>query len=503
MEILYRPSKWGAEYHALDHDEVLGAGAAGPGKTTVLIADPLYQVLVEHQRCENIDGNHPHPLSWGMSVGWALYLRRTFPQLQQTLVRANRIFKRMDPGVRFNVKDSVFLFSSGYRYQFGQCLHSNDWDQYYSDEYTWIGFDELTAFEEEQYEQITSRCRTDDPVLELMRKVRSMSNPLQRQEVGAKITVKDPYWVRRRFVDPSPMGRVTLRRKVTMQDGSEETLTRIYLPAKLWDNPNKAFVRQYERTLRGKPRHIRKALLEGDWYSVAGGYFEESWDPRLHVCKPFEIPEDWIQFRAMDWGYKQPGVVGYFAMDDDGNLFLHREINFQGKDARQVAIILREVEKKLGLWSGRKSRIFGPADTQLWENRGDVGIGKAAEMSQIGVYWHRADKRSRQRNAERIVVRLKDHENGTQTPGLVVFSTCAMTIRTLPTIGTHPHNPEEPADGGQDHWLDMLGYACAHASHGRDQVTMLPMYQEDDVFSEDYTPHHEDRGRLGYGNALL
>ncbi len=105
MEILYRPSKWGAEFHALTHDEALGAGAAGPGKTTVLIAEPLYQIKVEHVRCENPKSEtNPYPLEWGMSVGWALYLRRTFPTLQQTIVRASRIFKRIDPGVTFNVK---------------------------------------------------------------------------------------------------------------------------------------------------------------------------------------------------------------------------------------------------------------------------------------------------------------------------------------------------------------------------------------------------------------
>lgn len=438
-----------------------------------------------------------------MSVGWALFLRRTFPQLQQVIVKANRVFTRMDSGVRFNVKDSVFIFSSGFRYQFGQCLHSNDWEQYYSDEYTWIGFDELTAFEEEQYEQITSRCRTDDPVLEPMRKVRAMSNPLQRQEKGPKISVKDPYWVRKRFVDPAPSGRTILRRKVMMEDGTAETLTRVYLPAKLWDNPNKAFVRQYERTLRGKPLHMRKALLEGDWYSVAGGYFEESWNPRIHVCRPFRIPDNWLQFRALDWGFKQPGTVGYFAMDDDGNLIMHREINFRYMDAKQVALLLKKTEKSLGLWAGRRSRIYGPADTQLWENRGDVGKSKAQEMSSQGVSWARADKRSRQRNAERIVMRLKDHGNETTMPGLVIFSTCKMTIQTLPTIGTHPHNPEEPADGGQDHWLDMLGYACAHASNGRAGISMRSASDDGAWDFEGYSQPTVSLGRLGYGNPML
>lgn len=501
MEILYRPSKWGAEFHALTHDEALGAGAAGPGKTTVLIAEPLYQIKVEHVRCENPKSEtNPYPLEWGMSVGWALYLRRTFPMLQQTIVRASRIFKRIDPGVAFNVKENTFVFSSGYRYQFGQCQHVGDWENYYSNEYTKILFDELNAFEKEQYDQIGSRCRTDDPVLDPMCNVRSMSNPVQRLEKGQKTSVSDPYWVRKMFVDPAPLGRVTIKRNLEMEDGTTEIHRRIYLPAKLWDNPNKKFVRSYEKTLRGKPKHIRKALLEGDWYSVAGGYFEDSWDPRMHICRPFRIPTDWPQMRAMDWGFKKPGCVGWYAMDPDGNLFKHREFNFRGLDARQCAEEVKKIEESMGLWQKGRSRISGPADNQLWENRGDVGRSKAAEQQAVGVGWVKADKRSRQRNAERIVNRFKDHQNGTTTPGLVIFSSCVMTIRTLPMIPTSPVNAEEPQDGGQDHWLDETGYACAHASNGRSGLSMVT--DDDDEFEDD-ADYEEDRGQLGYGNALL
>ncbi len=44
----YTPSAWGAAYHSLPYDQVLGAGSAGPGKTTVLIWEPLAQIITEH-----------------------------------------------------------------------------------------------------------------------------------------------------------------------------------------------------------------------------------------------------------------------------------------------------------------------------------------------------------------------------------------------------------------------------------------------------------------------
>jgi hypothetical protein len=497
MDILYRPSKWGAEFHALDHDEALGAGAAGPGKTTVLLAEPLYQVAVEHARMT--DRDHLHPIERGASVGWALYMRRTFPQLQQVISRCRRMFRQLDPGVTFSVKESTFTFTSGYRYQFGQVQHTNDWENYFSNEYTHISFDELVAFEEEQYDQISTRCRTVDPVLLPMLKVRAMSNPLMRQEEGAKVTVADPHWVRRRFVDPAPMGRVTLKRELEMEDGSTEVHRMIYLPAKLKDNPNPDFVRQYERKLRSKKAHIIKAMLEGDWYSVIGGFYADSWDPSMHVCKPFRIPDDWPQFRAMDWGFKTYGTIGWFAMDPDDNLWLHRELSFKGMDARKVALLAREQEKKLGLWSGGRSRIAGVADTQLWEMRGNVGKSKAAEFQAVGIPWIGADKKSREANAERIVSRLNDHSNGTDTPGLVVFSSCHKTIQTIPMMQTSKDNPEEPAKNAADHWHDMLMYACAFASNGQ---AAIPMRSKHHNRSREAFAEEADRGALGYGSSL-
>lgn len=445
------------------------------------------------------DPGHEYPIDPGGSVGWALYLRRTFPQLLQVVARARRVFLRIDPGVTFSVKESTFTFSSGYRYQFGQCQHRDDWENYFSQEYTSIAFDELVAFEEEQYDQIGGRLRTTDPVLKNMLKLRAMSNPLMRQEEGARIAVEDPHWVRRRFVDPAPQGRVTHARELKMEDGTTETHTLIYLPARLRDNPDKEFVRQYEKTLRSKKPHIRKAMLEGNWYAVAGGFYAECWNPDLHVIKPFEIPEDWPQFRAMDWGFKTFGTIGWFAMDPDDNLILHRELNFIGRNARQVAQDAREQEKQLGLWSGGSSRIVGAADTQIWEQRGNVGKSIAAEFMGVGMPWMPADKKSREANAARITERLNDHSNGTDIPGFTVFSSCHKTIQTIPMMQTSKTNPEEPAKNAHDHWHDMVMYATALASHGSAAIPMNPKHSERHASAYD---EMGDRGQLGYGDQL-
>jgi hypothetical protein len=503
-ELLYKPSDWQALFHTIQGvDELLGAGAAGPGKSLCLLMDPMQQVEVEARR-QRLPKTHPDYVPPGQSKGWALHLRREGVTLKQTLQRARLMFKAIDPGVKEKAESTAattFIFSSGFHYQFDHCKDPHDWERFMSAEFSHIAFDEANQFEEEQYDQIITRLRASDHVLRKMLKVRLMSNPTMRMEENVNITVKDPFWLRKRFVDPAPDGNKRIVRKIVMRDGTVRKHTRMYLPATLYHNPDKAFVEEYEFKLRSSNKpHIVQALLYGNWYATPGAFFGSDWNPQLHVCSPFRVPRDWPLFRAMDWGFKKPGTVGWFAMDPDDNLYCVREYTFQGKDAAEVALEIKRIEKEdLDCWGKDGSKITGPADTQLWEKRGDVGKSKSEEMSEKGVNWVFADKKSRQRNAERLLKRLNDHRDGTTTAGIVFFDTCKNCIKTIPSIPTSKTNSEEPMDGGDDHWLDMVLYACAHASRGRDVIAV--QRDEDDEDDDDSKEDVGRRGRYGYGQS--
>lgn len=456
---IYQPSLWQQRFHALNRmgvNEALGAGSAGPGKSLALLMDIADQIAIEHERCSN--PKHPHHIAWGQSKGWALHLRRTRLQLEQTIKNSHKLFKALDPGATWNEQKSTWTFTSGFSYQFGHCKDPNDWESYMSSEFTAIYWDELTAFLEEQYDQICTRLRSTDPVLSKMLRIRAMSNPLMRQEGGEKVVIKDPHWVRRRFVDKAPQGNVLFKKKLVGHDGVVSYHKWIYLPARLTDNPNKEFVKQYElQLLKSKP-HIRQALLEGDWYVTVGSFFAEYWNKSLHVCKPFKIPSDWRVFRSMDWGFKAPGCIHWFALDDEGTLWLFKELRFQGKTDEEVAAMVKAVEESYDLWDSKRksSRITGPADTQLWEQRGGAGKNMGQVFADKGVPWTKADKKSRQTNAGHVIKRLEDHDSGTKTPALVIFDTCKWIIQVLPSIQTSQHNSEEPQDGGDDHPYDCV-----------------------------------------------
>lgn len=490
-ENTYLPSEWGRAFHGLPHDEALGAGAAGVGKTVVLMWEPLEQIVIEHERTH--DPKHPNAIPKGSSVGWALLLRRTFPMLEQLIGKAKVAFERLDPGVHYDQQKHIFTFTSGYRYQFGHCKDPNDWQMYYGSEYTIIMFDELIQFMKEQYLQIKSRLRTSDPVLMKMLKVRAMSNPSVDRQGMEGVSLDDPLWVRKYFVDPARQGGVTLFQNITLKSGEKIRKTRIYFPGKLAQNPNKDFVRTYESNLQQLPAHIRQAQLEGDWYAVYGSFYGDEWIQDIHVCRPFQIPKDWLRFRSMDWGFKSHGCVHWWAMDFDGNLYCEKEFYFRLITATQCAERIRDMEKAAKLWDGGRSVITGPADTQLWERRGVSSLPMAAEFEAVGVPWVKADKLSRSRNAGLLMARLRDHKRRTQPPGIVFFDTCKMAIQTLPSVLCTVGDPEMPMDGGEDHAHDSVLYGCAFASRGRSGIP-----QRRSEFREEETD--QDEGfKGGYG----
>lgn len=497
---LYQPSEWSSKFHQTTADEVLGGGSAGPGKSLTLLWDPIVkQAVVEHARAtgqlldelpgwlvELCRNNRIRP---GQSEGHALHMRRTMPMLQETIDRSERMFRSFDPGAVYNKELHRWELTSGYKYTYGHCREPRDHINYLSKQYTHLGLDEAGQFLEEQYEELDGRVRSADPVLRLLLATRLMSNPT-------------PGWLKERFVTPEPKGNVVFRRKVTdPATGKSFYRTRLFLPATLDDNPDKEFVEDYKRKLLSKPAHMRARYLYGDWDSVEGGYFEDDYNPLVHFIDPFKVPREWPKFRSMDWGFKAPGTIGYFAMDPDENLYQFYEFNFRLMRDREVAKRLVEIEQRFGFWNHRerKSRLTGVADTQLWEERGDSGLSKASVFAEEGIYWQPADKASIARNAERVSERLRDYDK-TKPPGLVLFRECRKTAEMLASIGVDDNDstiPDKKSD--LKHWFDMLAYAAARASRGRGSIVM-DLHEFDRPDNDNDEPKAAAGGGFGYGS---
>jgi phage terminase large subunit len=81
----------------------------------------------------------------------------------------------------------------------------------------------------------------------------------------------------------------------------------------------------YIQRLNAEPNEaLRKAYRFGDWDIFAGQFFTEL-RREVHLIKPFDIPPHWNRFGAYDYGHNHPGAFGWFAVDEDGSVYLYRE----------------------------------------------------------------------------------------------------------------------------------------------------------------------------------
>lgn len=81
-------------------------------------------------------------------------------------------------------------------------------------------------------------------------------------------------------------------------------MLRQYIPARLADNPSLDAEEYSARLLGLRSPYLVKAMLEGSWDIVAGGMFDDLWNPGVHVIAPFEIPSSWRIDRSFDWALR-------------------------------------------------------------------------------------------------------------------------------------------------------------------------------------------------------
>lgn len=278
--------------------EALFGGSAGPGKTDCLIMEALRQVA------------HPN------YVG--IIFRRTFRQLDAgdgIVQRSLRWYPAY--GGRYNGGKYFWTFPSGSRIYFAYMEHDGDEYNYDGPQYSFIGFDELTAFPQKQYLYMFSRCRPAAPGLRAY--VRSATAPGNH---GHR-------WVKQRFVTRDIVNRLRYFAPVEGADGKSmdtevdrhhpDALSRAFYPALMDDNPsiNPA---EYKKRIRAMGDPVRIAQLElGDWDAeYKEGLIYDTWSslswPDGNVTSEAAYRPDQPVYWAVDDGYVYgdgPGSINY------------------------------------------------------------------------------------------------------------------------------------------------------------------------------------------------
>ncbi len=322
----YTPTPRQAEFHAATEYDVLFGGSLGGGKSRAVTAHALRECV-----------RYP-----GLRVG---AFRRTYGELKESLIAelAQMEFGRV-LGAAWNGTDYELRFPNGSLIMFRYAESIVDATRRQGGAYQLLIFDERTLMAPDVASFLESRVRSgrlEVPVLG----IRATANPGGPGH-GA---------VKTRYIEATNYGE----RVVTDVRGR----TVRFIPSKLSDNPH--MNAEYRQDLKALPEHLRRAFEDGDWSVFAGQVFRELSRER-HVIAPVELPGSWKRYNGVDWGFSKPWGVLWAAVDEDGRVWIYREIyETQVGEADQAKRILA-AESLDEHMSARY------ADDAMWATRGDA-----------------------------------------------------------------------------------------------------------------------------------
>jgi hypothetical protein len=443
--------------------EGLYEGTRGPGKTDCLLMD-----FAQHVGKSVCPGDHK-----GYGAEWrGILFRQTYPQLADLVAKTKKWFPRVFPAATFNESKMTWAWPTGETLRLSYMAREEDYWNYHGHSYPWIGWEELTTWPSDHCYKIMMSCsRSTQPGMP--RKYRATSNPYGPGH----------NWVKARWRLPLAPGRII---GPVIREG--DLPPRVAIRGRLTENrilleADPEYIDRIRAAARN-PSEL-KAWLYGSWDIVAGGMFDDIWQPRYHVVEniPLDaIPSTWRLNRSYDHGQSKPFSVGWWAQSNgepievNGAVFGHvpgdlfRLTEWYGWNgspneglrmlSTEIADEIRERENRWGLNGHVKP---GPADSSIFDDF-EPGKSVAGDMARRGVRWQAADKRagSRKQGWEQIRKYLKGavpgEEGVRESPGLFICRNCEQFIRTFPVLPRDGKDPDDVDTDAEDHIADEVRY---------------------------------------------
>ncbi len=325
--------------------EALYGGAAYGGKSWILTLLPLFRGFYKFRGFKGI------------------IFRRKFPDLEREIIRLSKEYYPKT-GAKYNDQKHAWEWPEFNSYlDFGHVQHDTDISMYDSSQYNYCAFDELTHFSAHPYHyMVGTRVRPGNSFNVAI--VRNGSNP---GGIGQT-------FVYNRFIKPYEDGHVIMRDKDT-------TLLRIFIPAKLEDNPHGL---EYDPLYAKKLEILKvtneadyKAKRYGDWHAYKGTVFQSFRPIRfpgepanaLHVVAPFTIPEWWPRILSIDWGKRAMCYAMWGAISPQNRVYVYRERAWHGKDIPFWASEIREIHNTFN-----ETPVHTVLCGSAWQSRGGETI---------------------------------------------------------------------------------------------------------------------------------
>lgn len=291
-----RPTPRQNAFLRLANDEAFYGGAAGGGKSYALLAAALQYA--------DVPGYN------------ALLLRRAYPDLSQPegLIPTSREW--LEGKAHWDGGERRWTFPSGATLTFGFFKHEDDFRRYMGPSYHFVGWDEMTQFEELWYRRLFSRVRRGQDKGSSPDGVRLSDVPL-RVRGAANPGGVGHRWVKRHFIDDE-----------TRAPGAT------FIRSRLEDNPH--IDEDYEAMLKRLGQVDYQRLRWGDWEATDGGYLFSNADWQLieadAVPDPVAIVRFWdLAASEPSSSYPDPdwtaGVL--MSLDTDGRFTVRDVARFR------------------------------------------------------------------------------------------------------------------------------------------------------------------------------
>jgi hypothetical protein len=197
--------------------------------------------------------------------------------------------------------------------------------------------------------------------------------------------------------------------------------------------------------------------------------FFTEWNPELHITEPFEIPEHWPRWIAVDYGFAAPWCCLWLARDPETRVvYVYRERYQAGlRDEEQARIIKAE--------SGDERIVARVLDPSMFNARTEQNRPSIAQVYADIIGAEVMPGHNNRRTGWAVVRRvLASADSG---PRLKIFRNAAPNLeRTMPAMVHDPLDPEDVADKlhgskTEDHAPDALRYGLSvEASPHRDET---------------------------------
>ena len=292
-----------------------------------------------------------------------LVMRLTFRELDENHIQP--ICNEVIPlGIaKYNNQQHRLNFTNGSVIQFGNWEGEESERKYNGLEYDWIFIDEATQFTERAFNYLGGCLRG---VNDFPKRMYLTCNP---GGVGHN-------WVKRLFIDKAY--------KTNSDDPEENENPEDYTFIFATVEDNKYLLESsplYLRNLANMPEDVRRAYRYGDWDAIGGNYFKE-FSRKVHVVKPFPIPEHWDRYRAFDYGLDMFSCF-WCAVDGDGRLWFYR--HYEHKD-----LIISEAARQAREHTMEKIKAtYAPPD--MWNRQRETGRSMAETFAENGLPLIRSD----------------------------------------------------------------------------------------------------------------